>query len=70
MNKQYKVNCVSPSEAIQAVESAQKAFKSWKKHSAFGKRAIFLKALHLLEQRKEEYVKMVTEETTGNQFWG
>lgn len=56
-------------EATKAVESAAKAFKTWKKASAFTKRAIFLKALNLLEQRKEEYVKLATEETTGNQFW-
>ena len=55
---------------MQAVESAQKAFKSWKNTGSVQRRAIFNKAADLLQQRKDEFVKLTVEETTGNGFWG
>lgn len=66
---QYKVASVKEQEAKQAVASAAKAFKSWKKVGALERRAIFFKALKLLEERKEEYIKISTTETTGTEFW-
>jgi len=65
----YKVASVTPDNCLAAVESAAKAFKTWKNYSAHGRRAIFLKALALLDERKGEYIKLSQEETTGNEFW-
>lgn len=64
------MDCVTPENCLKAVESAHKAFKTWKNHSAVARRAIFLRAAQLLEERKADYIKLVTEETTGNEFWG
>jgi len=61
---------VKEADAIKAVESAAKAFKTWKDTSATARRAIFLKASRLLEERKEEFIKIATTETTANGFWG
>jgi len=66
----YKVSCVGPNEAAKAVESAAKAFKTWKNTSSSERRAIFSKALRLLEERKDQFVGLTVKETTGNQFWG
>jgi len=66
----YKVSCVKEADAIKAVESAAKAFKTWKDTSATSRRAIFLNASRLLEERKEEFIKIATTETTANGFWG
>lgn len=64
-----QVSSVGKKEALEAIESAAKAFKTWKNHSAVDRRAIFLRAVPLLEQRKEEFIGIATEETTANPFW-
>jgi acyl-CoA reductase-like NAD-dependent aldehyde dehydrogenase len=41
----------------------------WKDTSPFTRRAIFLKALGLLEQRKNDFIQLAIHETTANGFW-
>ncbi|CAD6568982.1 MAG: hypothetical protein CYPHOPRED_003010 [Cyphobasidiales sp. Tagirdzhanova-0007] len=65
----YKVSCVKVEDALQICESAAKAFKKWQFHSPAAKRAIFLKALALLEERKEQFIKLAVSETTANGLW-
>ena len=67
---QYDVSSVTTQDCLQAVESAAKAFKTWKNTGAVERRAIFNKAAQLLQERKDEFVKLTVEETTGNPFWG
>jgi len=54
---------VSKKEAIQAVESSQRAFKSWKKTKPQEIRRIFLKAADIMESRAAELSSYQTEET-------
>lgn len=56
-------------QALTAVDSAAKALPAWKATSPFARRAIFLKALSLLEERKDEFIQLAISETTGNGFW-
>lgn len=68
--KLYEVSSVTVDNCLDAVESASKAFKSWKNTGAAERRAIFNRAAQLLIERKDEFVKLQLEETTGNGFWG
>ena len=55
---------------LAAVESSAKAFKKWQAVGPFERRAIFLRALALMEQRKDEYIKLTANETTATTLWG
>lgn len=65
----YKVSSVTKDTVQPAIESAATAFKSWKKTGPAERRAIFLRALALLEERKEEFIKISVHETTANIQW-
>lgn len=53
----------SPKEAVQAVEAAQKALKTWRKTKPADIRKIFLKAADIFEQRQDELVRYTVDET-------
>lgn len=50
----WKTSSASEEDAIKAVESAERAFKSWSKTKPAERRDIFLKAAQLLKGKKEE----------------
>ncbi len=54
---------ISPKEAIQAVEAAQTAFKTWRKTKPADIRRILLKAADVFEERQEELKGYMMEET-------
>jgi acyl-CoA reductase-like NAD-dependent aldehyde dehydrogenase len=57
-------------DALTAVESAQKAFQSWKKTKPTARRDIFLEAAKIVEKRGEELGKYMMDETAASEFWG
>ncbi|GAB7344659.1 hypothetical protein MBLNU457_3141t1 [Dothideomycetes sp. NU457] len=59
----WKCYGASKKEAIQAVESSQRAFKTWRKTKPQVIRNIFLKAADLLEERMQEYGSYQMQET-------
>lgn len=50
----WKTSSASEEDAVKAVESAERAFKSWSKTKPAERRDIFLKAAQLLKDKKEE----------------
>lgn len=59
----HKVHCASVEDAIEAVESCQRAFVTWKKSTILQRRNVFLKAAALLQDRIGTYSAMTVEET-------
>lgn len=68
--KLYDVASVTVEDCAAVVESAQKAYKTWKNTGAAERRKIFNKAADLMTERKDEFVKLAMSETTANGFWG
>lgn len=66
---QYKVASADVKTARLAVKSAARAFKTWKDVSPFERRAIFLKALALMQDRKDDFMELAQIETTANGLW-
>ncbi|KAK5001337.1 hypothetical protein LTR28_012769, partial [Elasticomyces elasticus] len=60
----------SVADALTAVESAQKAFHSWKKTKPTARRDIFLRAAQIVEKRGDELGKYMMDETAAPEFWG
>ncbi|KAE9379646.1 aldehyde dehydrogenase [Stipitochalara longipes BDJ] len=60
----------SVADALTAVESAQKAFRSWKNTKPTARRDIFLKAAQIVEKRGDELGKYMMDETAAPEFWG
>lgn len=54
---------VSVEDANRAVDSAQAAFLSWKKTTAYDRRDILMKAADIMAARKEELIQYQREET-------
>lgn len=50
----WKSSSANVEDAVKAVESAEKAFKTWSKTKPAERRDIFLKAAQLLKEKKEE----------------
>ena len=61
--KLWSASSVSPKEAVQAVEAAQTALKTWRKVKPAQIRTILLKAADIFEARQEELSKYMMEET-------
>ncbi|KAH8803205.1 putative salicylaldehyde dehydrogenase [Xylogone sp. PMI_703] len=53
-----------------AIESAQRAFTSWRKSPLAKRRDVFLKAATLFEEKKEEFIKHMSDETAATKGWG
>lgn len=66
---QYKVASADVKTARLAVKSAARAFKTWKDVPPFERRAIFLKALALMQDRKDDFMELAQIETTANGLW-
>ncbi|KAJ5151193.1 uncharacterized protein N7482_010445 [Penicillium canariense] len=56
-------------EAIQAVESAGRAFETWRDTTPIQRREILNKAVHILQERKDELVGAMVKETGAKPSW-
>ena len=61
--KLWASSSISPKQAVQAIEAAQKALKSWRKTKPAEIRKILLKAADIFEERQEELSRYMVEET-------
>jgi acyl-CoA reductase-like NAD-dependent aldehyde dehydrogenase len=61
--KLWSSSSVSPKEAVQAIEAAQTALKTWRKTKPADIRKILLKAADIFEARQEELSRYMMEET-------
>ena len=64
-------NCASASvdDAAAAVESASRAFRTWRKVTPIKRRDILLRAAEVMQERREELVRYMNEETGGAVPW-
>jgi acyl-CoA reductase-like NAD-dependent aldehyde dehydrogenase len=60
----FKANGANAKLAKEAVDAAQKAFPAWSRTKPNERRALFFKAVQLLEQRQDEVTKIQMEETS------
>ncbi|CAE7105762.1 unnamed protein product [Rhizoctonia solani] len=65
----FDVTAATEDDARVAIESAQAAFPAWKATSPIERRKIFQNAVQIIEQRKEDIVKLATYETTNTVAW-
>ncbi|GAA5928478.1 hypothetical protein JCM3775_000623 [Rhodotorula graminis] len=65
----HKVNSITADDVPRVVESAAKAFKTWKTTSVAKRRAIFLKAAQIFKDRLPEFAQVEAEETTSTGNW-
>jgi acyl-CoA reductase-like NAD-dependent aldehyde dehydrogenase len=56
-------------QAIQAVESAEAAFDTWRDSTPLARRTILNKAVEILESRKDELVNAMVSETGAKPSW-
>lgn len=59
----WQAGGASLDNAIQAVESAQAAFKTWSKRKPAFRRDVFMRAAQLFEQRRRELMQVQKDET-------
>lgn len=55
--------------ALAAVESAERAFESWRESTPIERRTILNKAVEILQQRKDELVNAMIRETGAKPTW-
>lgn len=60
----------SAADAARVVASAKAAFPIWSSTSPSRRREILLRAGHLLKERADLFVEMITRETGGTNIWG
>ncbi|OHE93515.1 aldehyde dehydrogenase [Colletotrichum orchidophilum] len=65
----YKCGSATEENALAAVESAANAFRSWKKTTLTQRQEIFLKTAAIMESRKDELVRIMSEETGAATSW-
>ncbi|GJC85086.1 salicylaldehyde dehydrogenase [Colletotrichum liriopes] len=65
----HKCGSATEKDALAAVDSAARAFKSWKKTTLIQRRDIFLKTAAIMESRKEELARIMSEETGAAAGW-
>ena len=61
--KLWSSSSVSPEQAVQAIEAAQSALKTWRKAKPAQIRTILMKAADIFEERKDELSSYMKEET-------
>jgi len=62
-DKLWEASSVSREDAIKAVDAAVAAFPAWSATKPAARRAIFLKAADILDERKQECIDYMKEET-------
>ncbi|CUA77254.1 aldehyde dehydrogenase [Rhizoctonia solani] len=65
----FDVTAATEDDARIAIESAQAALPAWKATSPTERRAIFQNAVRIIEQRKQDIVRLATFETTNTVAW-
>ncbi|KAJ1301840.1 hypothetical protein OPQ81_009067 [Rhizoctonia solani] len=65
----FDVTAATEDDARTAIEAAQAALPAWKATSPVERRKIFQNAARILEQRKEDIIKLATYETTNTITW-
>ncbi|KAK1984641.1 aldehyde dehydrogenase [Colletotrichum cereale] len=65
----HKCGSATEKDALAAVDSAAEALKSWKKTTLVQRRDIFLKTAAIMESRKEELARTMSEETGAAAGW-
>ncbi|KAH8800324.1 putative salicylaldehyde dehydrogenase [Xylogone sp. PMI_703] len=65
----HDCSSASISDTEAAIESAQRAFKLWRKASVSSRRDILLRAASLFEERREDLIKHMIEETGATRPW-
>ncbi|KAG9084868.1 hypothetical protein FRC06_003863, partial [Ceratobasidium sp. 370] len=65
----FDVSAADETLVREAIESAQAAFPAWSGTSPVERRKIFQNAARIIEQRKEQIVKLSTHETTNSESW-
>ncbi|KAF6844187.1 aldehyde dehydrogenase [Colletotrichum musicola] len=65
----HKCSSATEKDAIAAVEAAAEAFKTWRKTTPIERREIFLKTAAVMENRKEDLSRIMSEETGAATGW-
>ncbi|CAE6435190.1 unnamed protein product [Rhizoctonia solani] len=65
----FDVTAATEHDARAAIESAKAAFPAWKATSPIERRKIFQNAVRIIEQRKDDIIKLATHETTHSIAW-
>jgi len=65
----HKAPTATEEQAIQAVEDAETAFEEWRDSTPLERRTILLRAAHILEERKDELVAAMVQETGAKPSW-
>lgn len=63
------VAAAGPEDVTRAVDAADAAFDSWAALSPFARRAVFLRAADLLDERREEVAGLMAHEAGGTRPW-
>jgi acyl-CoA reductase-like NAD-dependent aldehyde dehydrogenase len=67
--KVFLAQFATPESAIEAADSAARAFVSWKRTSAVARRNITLKFVELIKDRASQIVHVQMEETSCSESW-
>jgi acyl-CoA reductase-like NAD-dependent aldehyde dehydrogenase len=65
----YRASAATVEDTNAAIETAHKAWKEWKKWGPSRRRLVLLKAADILESRKEEASKLLSEEVSAMPAW-
>ncbi|KAL0935251.1 aldehyde dehydrogenase [Colletotrichum truncatum] len=65
----HKCGSATEKDALAAVDSAAKAFKSWRRTTPSERQEIFLKTAAIMQSRKEELSRIMSEETGAAPGW-
>ncbi|KAG8719495.1 hypothetical protein FRC08_002677 [Ceratobasidium sp. 394] len=65
----FDVSAADETLVREAIESAQAAFPAWSATSPIERRKIFQNAVKIIEERKEQIVKLGVRETTNSESW-
>lgn len=65
----HKCGGASVADAARAVDAAADALKSWRKTTPYERQDIFLKAAEVMESRRDDLIKHMTDETGATRGW-
>ncbi|KAF5138105.1 Vanillin dehydrogenase [Metarhizium anisopliae] len=65
----HKCGAASVADAARAVDAAADALKSWRKTTPYERQDIFLKAAEVMEGRRDDLIKHMTDETGATRGW-
>ncbi|KAK2594550.1 hypothetical protein QQS21_007722 [Conoideocrella luteorostrata] len=65
----FKCGAASVADATKAVDAAAEALKSWRKTTLHQRQDIFFKAAEIMQSRKDELIKYMSDETGSSPDW-